>query len=273
MAGGSASGGKSSQRSQSQFNQSVFNEDFFKNAMQGIGNLFNSQGDNQQRQVEGGQEFSRGAMDQMQGNLGNQMQGGAYKDMGLQKQFNQSMSQSQNNPSNAQSINNMIMGGQGNNYADAMKSQYVQDANDATDNMMSNLDARAAGSGMSGSSRQGVAQAIGMRDINRNLQRNMAQTGYNTFEKDLDRKLGIANQADQNTAQRQQLLGNMIGQQQGAMNNAYGQAGNMIGYGQGQQMIPYQQYGLMGDPTILNQGDSSSYSKSKEFSVAGKFGV
>ena len=106
--------------------------------------------------------------------------------------------------SNMQDINAMIMGGDGNNYADAMKAQYMKDANLAQNQMLSNLDARASAAGMPGSSRHGIAEAQGMRDINTNLQRNLAETGFNTFDKDLDRKLQIAQQADANNLARYQ---------------------------------------------------------------------
>jgi len=101
-------------------------------------------------------------------------------------------------PSNTQNVYADIMGGNGNNYADAMKASYTADANRASANMLNNLDARATASGMSGGSRQGIAQSQGMYDINSNLQKNLAETGYNTFDKDLANKLGIASQADTN---------------------------------------------------------------------------
>lgn len=144
--------------------------------------------------------------------------GNVYENMGLAKDLSSSLQQSMAGPSNSQEINNMIMGGEGNTYADAMKGQYIQDANRASQNMMGNLDARAAASGMSGGSRHGVATAQGMEDINRNLQNNMARTGFETFDKDLDRKLQIAGAADQNTLARQQMMQGMLGSQQGAQN-------------------------------------------------------
>jgi len=204
----------------------------------------------------------------------NQMQGGAYKDMGLQDQLMGSLNQSMQQPSAKSEINAMIMGGGGNNYADAMRDQYVKDANRTTDNMMSNLDARAAASGMSGGSRHGIAQAKGMENINDQLQGMMANTGYQTFDKDLDRKLEIAGQADAGNLARQQMMSGMIDKQNTTMGSGLNFGSNMQNMNMGQfapYMMPWQMGGqyanMMGDPTILGSG--SSKGKSSGFSLSG----
>jgi len=168
------------------------------------------------------------------------------------------------------------MGGEGNNYADAMKDQYTKDAQRSMDNMNSTLDARAAGSGMSGSSRHGVAQGIMGRGINDALQKNLAETGYNTFDKDLNRKLQIAGQADSNNLSRQQMMSNMIGQQQGAMQQGLNFGGQMQNMNMGQfspYMAPWQAMGqysnAIGRPTILGSG--SSKGKSSGFGASGSY--
>jgi len=157
--------------------------------------------------------------------INNQLQGGAfqgagtvYDDMPLARGLTNSLTSSLTNPSQMQGLNNMIMGGEGNNYADAMKNTYMDDANRAQQMMMGNMDARAAASGMSGGSAHGNAIGLGNYDINKNLQSNLARTGFDTFDKDLDRKLNIAQQADQGTLQRQQMISGMLGQQQQAQN-------------------------------------------------------
>jgi hypothetical protein len=127
-------------------------------------------------------------------------------------------------PTNTQNIYSQIMGGAGNNYADAMKGQYLSDANLAQQNMLSNLDARVGASGMTGSSREGIAQGLGLQGINRNLQEQLARTGYETFDKDLSNKLSIAQQADTNNFNRENMYLNDIGRAQGLgfdeLNNA-----------------------------------------------------
>jgi len=146
-----------------------------------------------------------------------------------------------------------------------MKNQYVDDANRATDNMLGNMDARATASGMSGGARHGTAIARGMDDINRNLQRNLAETGYDTIDKDLTRKLGIASQADANNLARfqgnQQLIGDAIAQQQSGMQSGLESGINMQNLGMGSFAPTMQQWdilnaygGALGGPLTLSGG-------------------
>ena len=158
----------------------------------------------------------------------------------------------------------MIMGNDGNNYADAMKNQMQEDANYAQNNMLANTDARAAASGMSGGSRHGIVQAKGMDDINTNLQRNLTEVGFQTFDKDLDRKLAIAGMADSNTLQRQGMLSGMINDQQSTADQAIQGGQDMQAMNMGQyapQMMPWEAmdaYGnAIGAPTVLASGKSS----------------
>jgi len=225
------------------------------------GNLFGQTNQGMQSQIPGAVQGMQNVADQANPAWQQQMQGGAYKDMGLQDQLMGSLNQSMNQPSAMTDINAMIMGGEGNNYADAMKQQYMNDAGLAQQNMMSNMDARAVAAGQSGSSRHGIAQAQGMQDINKNLQSNLAQTGFSTFDKDLDRKLQIAQQADQGTLARQQMMGNMIGQQQGAMDQGLQGAQNQQNLGMGTfapYMMPWQAQDAysqsVGGPTLLSGG-------------------
>ena len=189
--------------------------------------------------------------------------------MGLQNQLMGSLNQSMNQPSAMSQINAMTMGGEGNNYADAMKDQYIQDANRAQENMLANTDARAAASGMSGGSRHGMMQGLGMEGINDSLQSNLAKTGYDTFDADLQRKLDIAQQADQGNLARQQMMSGMIGQQNQAQQGAIQGGQNMQNINMGQyapQMMPWDamgQYGnVIGRPTILGSGSQSGSSGS-----------
>jgi len=195
--------------------------------------------------------------------------GGVYQNMGNQQMLTDSLNSSLNNPSLTSKLYGQIMGGEGNNYADAMKASYITDANRAQANMLANVDSRAAAAGMSGGSRHGTAIGQGMNDINTNLQRNMAVTGYETFDKDLQNKLGIASMADQNTFGRQQMLSDMIAQQQGVQTGGLNSSQNMQNLGMGmfspammnwQNMSNYAN--IIGSPDVLSSGQSSSNSKS-----------
>lgn len=286
---------KSNNASQSQglFNQKVWNKQapFLQDLYKQAGGLFNqiNQGmqgamPGAQAQVGAGTGQANQAVGQgLQGQQG-QLAGGAYSDIDANKLQDQIYSSMQG-PTATQEINNMIMGGKGNNYADAMKAQYVQDANVAQQNMLNNLDARASQSGLPGSSRQGIAAGIGAKDINQNLQRNMAQTGYETFDKDLQRKLAIAGQADQANLARQGMLSDMLAGKQGAMAGGLGQTGALAGAGGqnaslgGMGMDLYNKpidamnmFGnIIGRPTILGSGrnDALSTGSSSAFGMSG----
>lgn len=276
MGGSSVSGGGSKNKSKAG-SQGQFSQDVWGGQSGALGDLYNAAGSlfgstlgNLSPMMQNASSTMNQTADAANQGWQNQMQGGAYSGLGIGNQLMSSLNASQNSPSAMQEVNNMIMGGSGNNYADAMKNQYMQDATDAQNNMMANMDARAAASGMSGGSRHGTAMAQGMKDINQNLQSNMAQTGFNTFDKDLDRKLQIAGQADANNFNRQQLMGNMLGQQQGAMAGGVNSAGNMQQLGMGQfapQMMPWQAMGqyanTIGAPTVLSSGSTSASSNSK----------
>lgn len=209
--------------------------------------------------------------------LNSALQGGQFSDPAFKTQLLSSLDNSLKNPSATQQIYGSVMGGEGNNYADAMKASVTGDANRAMDNMLANLDARATGSGMSGSSRHGIAQARGMYDINSNLQKNLADIGYNTFDKDLTNKLNIAQQADSNTLGRQQMLQQMLGSAQDTSNNAIGSLGSAtqnLGMGTfAPFMAPWDALNnyaaAIGSPTVLSNGTGSGKGSSAGTSKSG----
>ncbi len=220
--------------------------------------------------------YSNNISDSAQPAYWNNLQGGVYNGLGIGNQLMQSLNQSLNSPTQTSSIYAQMMGGNGNNYADAMRNQYVKDANRASENMFANLDARVGDTGLAGSSRHGVAQGIGLRGINDALQSNMAQLGYNTFDKDLQNKLNIAQMADQGTLQRQQMMQQMLGQQQGTVDNAINQGSNMQNLGLGafapylmQMLLMGNAASVIGDPSVLSKGSGSSSSMNANASFMG----
>lgn len=278
-------GGKQKQSSQnmSQMSQNVFGPQAgaLSSLYSTAGNVFNQN----QALSKQGQDFAqRQAQDVANSSMPawqQQLNGGVYQNLGIGNQLMGSLNQSLNNPTNTQSIYAQMMGGNGNNYADAMKASYIGDANRAADNMNRTLDARATGSNMSGGSRHGLAQAQGYYDINSNLQHELAQTGYNTFDKDLQNKLMIAGQADQNTLARQTLLSNMLNNQNASSVGAlqFGEGMQNLGLG---ALAPasagwgnlqgYQN--AIGAPTVLSQGSSFGNSSGSGWNIdsAGSFG-
>ena len=165
-----------------------------------------------------------------------------------------------NQTSNQQRIYESIMGGSGNSYADALKNQMQTDALRTAGTTLNALDARAARAGMLGSSRQGIAQAGALQGINQNLQRNLTDIGYNTFDKDLMQKLDIARQADQANVQR--YLGNqqynlgLVGAGNTAAQNAqqYNLGMGGLGNAQNQANLTYN-LGLGQNVNAFNQGN------------------
>jgi len=271
MAGGGSlglSGNKSG--NQSNFSQDVWGPqgDALRDLYSQVGSLFDQSSGAMQNLQGGASDYMRDIASGAQGGWQNQMQGGAFANPDLMEQLMGSITASNNAPSATSEINAMIMGGEGNNYADAMKQAYMDDASKAQEMMLANTDARAAASGMSGGSRHGIMQAQGMDDINTNLQQNLARTGYESFDKDLDRKLQIAGQADQGTLARQQMMQQMLGGQQSAMSGAMNNSGNMQNLAMGQfspYMAPWQAAGAytnaVGGPTLIGSGSSNASSK------------
>ena len=277
---GSLGGSKSGSDARNVFDQQVWGQqgDALADLYSQAGQLFAGGKGGMQPQAQAGQQFGTQAMGSMMQPWEQQMAGGAYADMDLTGAMERSLADMQaGGATNVQDINAMIMGGAGNTYADAMKQQYMQDASRAQEQMLGNLDARAAAAGMSGGSRHGTATAQGMEDINRNLQRNLATTGFETFDKDLERKLDIARQADVNQFQRaqqnQQTIANMMGGQQAAMGGGMQFSPQMMDIGMQQQMMPWQQAGaysnILGAPTVLGSGSGTQSGSSKGKSGSG----
>ncbi len=263
--GGHKNTSNSNMSNESSFKQQI--PDFQKNALTQLydmaANIFGSTNTATQQQVPGVANFinevNQSAVPAFRDNLS----GGAYRDLDIGNRLMDSLQESLGQPTNTQKVYANIMGGEGNNYADALKASFVGDANRATDNMLANLDARAAASGMSGGSRHGVATSQGLYDINSNLQKNLADVGYNTFDKDLANKLNIASQADSNTLQRQQLMETMLGKGQATSSDTLNQAGAIQNLGMGMfapTMIPWQNMSnyanVIGQPTVLSSGSS-----------------
>lgn len=272
MASGGAQGSQSKSNSNSNFNQTIpqWQANALKKMYGAAASTFGNTKGAIASQTPGVQSYinqtNSAAMPEWQ----NQLSGGVYQGMDNANALSSSLQQSLSNPTATSQIYGQMMGGQGNNYADAMKASYLGDANRATDNMLANLDSRAAASGMSGGSRHGVATSQGMYDINSNLQKNLADTGYNTFDKDLNNKLNIAQQADSGTLARQQMMSDMLGAQQGVQTGALNSGGQMQNLGMGSfapTMMPWQNMSnyanSIRDPNILGSGNSSSSSNAK----------
>ena len=140
----------------------------------------------------------------------------------------------------------------------------------ATMQNANSMDATMAG--QSGSSRQAMQNAMMGSQSSRDLATQEAALRHGAYDTDLNLKLGIANQADNNRQQEQDRLAGMVGGAQGAQNNAgnYGSLLQSIAGGGMQPWLQAQQgawnplnnlASILGNPTILSNGSSSSKSK------------
>jgi hypothetical protein len=262
--GSSNSNGFNASNSVSNFDQNVWKgqspalQDLYSNAQ----NLFKSASNNMQGQTNSAVNNANQVFGNTSNALQGQFQGGAYAPIdanALQSNIYSSMAV----PSNTQQVYQQIMGGSGNSYGDKLGQAMQDQANIAQNNTFNDIDQRAATAGMGGSSRQGIAQGIAAKDINQNLQSNLAQVGYNSYNQDLTNKLAIANAADSNNVQRQSLLASLLSGKQNAMTGAIGASPtvqNMSSGGANQYLSPFQalsQYGsTIGAPTVLGSGSA-----------------
>lgn len=183
-----------------------------------------------------------------------------------------------------------------------MEGMYRNQAKSATQDMLGGMDARAAASGMGGGSAHGNAIGRGMEGINSNLQSQMAQTGYDAYNKDLDRRLAIGSENDQFNQQRalsdqqsnlraqqgnqqfagqqQQLMSGLLDQQNANASGAIGQQsdiqnfinGPMQGLMNSTQGMQFMQ-SLLGNPTALTQQQSTTNGATSGGGLGGSFGT
>lgn len=260
-----ASNASNQHTANSNFGQNVWNGPAMQQLYGAAQNLFGTTNANTGKAIPGVVNYQQQAANQaLKGNQG-QINGGVYGNLGIGNQLMSSLNKSENNPSATQSIYSSIMGGNGNSYLEPLKASLEQNqANAQALNSGTNA-AQAAASGMSGGSRQGVQDALMKTLGNQALTAQEAQMGYNTFNQDLQNKLGIAQQADSNTLARQQLMSGMLGQQQQTVNQGINNTGQIQGWGAAPintYQSPWagmQQYAnTIGGPTVLNSGTSSN---------------
>jgi len=183
---------------------------------------------------------AQGALDSAMPAWQQQLQGGTLGGYDIAGGLNNMIGQ--DNSVNAQNVNAQQVGpvtqshawdqynqnvGPGGSLAN-MEGMFRRQADVAGQDMLSSLDARAAASGMSGGSRHGTGIGMGFEGINRNLQDQMATTGYDAYNRDLDRKLSIGSENDQFNQQRamQDQASNLAGQQSNQQANLAAQQGN-----------------------------------------------
>ncbi len=277
MGGGGFGKSESSAKQGAQFGQDVFGPQAsaLQNMYGQVGNLF-SKGMNQMgQQVPGAIGQQQQVFDASMPAYQQMLQGGAYAGMPLQSMYQDALG----GGGNEAELQAMIMGGAGNNYAQAMQDQLAGDAMDRLGRSFAAADARASAAGQPGSSRHGLLQARMAQDEMDRLADAQTNIGYQTFDKDLQRKLDIARRADQFDAARLQNVSGMLGAQNQAMQGGLGFGAGQQALGMGQfspTMAPFQMVapyaGAIGAPTVLSSGESSATSDSKGKSGSGWVG-
>ena len=174
--------GTSNYGSNSTFGQNVANQDALNQLYNNAGSLYSSMSPQYQTQA--------GTVADQQGQAANtanyannsNMHGGVYGNLGIGNSLMQSLNGSLNAPSASQSLYSQIMAGNGGgDVANSLNNTLAAQNNTANQTVLANDNAQAAGSGMSGSSRQGVADALGQQFNNQNLAQNQAQNSYNAY--------------------------------------------------------------------------------------------
>jgi hypothetical protein len=276
MGGGSLGKSKSKSKQEGLFNQEVFGpqSNALSQLYSSVGGLFGDTAAGAQGLIPGAVQNQQGVFDAANPAFQRQLGGGAYAGMDLQGMYKDALA----GGGNEQFINESIMGGSGNDYVDAMKSTLASDSEGRLGRSLAMNDLRASRAGQSGSSRHGITESNLYDEANDRLADTQTRLGFETFDKDLDRKLGIAQRADQFDLGRLGSVENALSGQQGAMMGGlnFGQGMQNLGMGQfAPYMAPWQLAGnyanAIGRPTVLGSGSSLGKSNSKGLG-ASKYG-
>lgn len=279
---GSLGFNKSKSSSRSNMSQDVFGGQHYKNMYGDMGQGYNQMqpyanmgfGMMPQMQQQMNQIYGQG----MQGAQGQQA-GGAYGDT---SRYNDMIYDAMANPqqSNQSKMYSNIIGGPGNTYADPLVDAMRQGSNENMDARTSMNDLAATGMGQGGSSRHAMQNAMtnqqGMQDQNLN-EMGIREGNYG---RDMDWKMGIAQQADSNRQndlnRAQQMVSGANQSQQYGTNYMPTMQNLSMGYmapwmqamqGPWQNQQNYAQN--MGDPTVLTEGTSRGKSSGWGVSTSG----
>lgn len=287
MFGISLGGGKSKNSSSSSFEEDVFAPQanalggLYSNANQAYSGSKDIAGQMQSMAPEIQQQMAQYANQANMG-FGNQMSGGGMGNTGDLRTMLAESFQPQSGPSNTQQMYESIVGGSGNTYVDPMVDAMKRSGMDNLNRMQANTGLDAAAMGQGGSSRHAMQNAMQAGNMNQQmLDREMNMRG-NAYDRDLDLKMGIAEQADTNALNRtlgtQENLMRSIGMGDQNTQAAMQFAPTMQNLGMG-TMAPWQQAmnapwdamqsysNVIGAPTVLGEGESKG--KGSSWGISG----
>lgn len=197
-----------------------------------------------------------------------QTRGGAYGDAGdIRSRLFDMMGQ----PSQTGQMYESIIGGAGNEYIDPLVESMRSDAAQNLATLQSGNALDAAALGQSGSSRQAMENAMLGSEVNRALSSDINQARAGAYDRDLQMKLGIAQQADTSRQAEQDRLFDMLTGANQAQTSAISGMGNMMGGALGAQNAWFNPLmnlaNIIGGPIMTGAGSSSS--KGKGFGTGG----
>ena len=201
--------------------------------------------------------------------------GGAYGDTA---EIRQMLLDSMGGRSNTGIMYESIVGGPGNTYVDPLIESMRVDSAQNVATLQGGNAMDAAAMGQSGSSRQAMQDAMFASQANPDLLNKEAELRYETYDKDLAMKMGIAQQADINhQAEQDRLLAMLQGAQSSKENvsNNTSLLQTLLSSGlspwlqaqQGQWNPINNAANVIGAPTIIGSGSGNS--KSKGFGTSG----
>lgn len=265
----------------SSFSDAAFNENVFQpqvpylEQMWGAGtNLFNMGVPYFNPMMAGGVGLMDRSIQEVWDPWRTSMSGGVYGAMDTPGMYQEAFNQLGAPPSYQRDLYTSIMGGEGNDYVDALSESMRLESDKTLGRNLAMLDQRAGL--MSGSSPHNLAMAKTASESADDLNTRIAQLGFDTFDKDLALKLDIAGLADQNwlTASmgRMDAARDAMAAQQATMFGGMDYGGNIYGAGMNQFMMPMQ-YSMyypqfMGQPIVLGSGTSGSGSEMESSSTS-----
>lgn len=215
--------------------------------------------------------YMQNIMQSGQGGMDQQLGGGAYGDTDqIRNQLLGSMGQR----SNMGSMYESIVGGQGNTYIDPMVDAMKGSSMENLQRMQSGTGLDAAAMGQGGSNRHAMQNAMQATQMNQDMMDREMQMRGGAYDTDLQMKMGIAQQADQNRQLEQDRMMGMLGGANQSQQYGMGYAPMAQNLGMG-SMAPWMQAqnqgwnsmnqyaNTIGAPTVLGSGDMRGSSKGK----------
>lgn len=265
--------GLSTSGSESSYSQDVMGEQipFLEEMWGGASNLWDMLYGYSDPMMSGGVSGMEDALNSMDPYWNMMMGGGVYAPMENQQNYDMAFENLMNPTTYAQDMYSDVMGGEGNDYVDAMGESISTMYQDVEDESLAAMDQRAGL--MSGSSPWEVASADIINDSATQEAATLAALGYETFDQDLQNKMEIAEMADANwlasATHAMDTASGTLGAEQATMGSGLDFGNNMFSSAMQQMMLPFQMSmfypSMMGQPVVLGEGSSSSSSMGGSF--------